>query len=278
MRQSLLNSLLWSAIGDAYGAPLEDVPRKYWRDNASEPVMSGFYGRGGWLGVTKGQVTDDTIIGLAITKSLIKNNGLNINDLINELLKIKNHWIGYGLTTTSALNNLSKGKHWSESGIESTGSGSLFYWPLSYFYTDKDLNNKTRIACSITHKGESLLTALTFNKCLDNLLSGQSKNEAVINAGIKPSINESMKGFTAKSTLMSAVTAFLNNNEPLNIIKHAAYLSRDSDTSAYIAGVMIGAHSNKTPPKELINKLHDKGKSIAKLIMSITHSIKTYDS
>lgn len=111
-----LATLVGCAIGDALGNPFE-------MNAASEPSLvewDGLFKAGGtfWKGEA-GQYTDDTLMSIALAKSLIQSNGFNPEDVAQEYLD----WYktgntrGIGTTTARAMVNLKMGAASNESGI-----------------------------------------------------------------------------------------------------------------------------------------------------------------
>lgn len=109
-------TLVGCAIGDALGNPFEMKP-------AISPLLTEWDGQfkaGGtfWRGEA-GQYTDDTLMSIALSKSLIQSNGFDPEDVAREYLA----WYdtgntrGIGTTTASAMMNLKLGANHQESGL-----------------------------------------------------------------------------------------------------------------------------------------------------------------
>lgn len=109
-------TLVGCAIGDALGNPFE-------MKAAISPILTEWDGQfkaGGtfWKG-EPGQYTDDTLMSIALSKSLIQSNGFNPADVAQEYLA----WYetgntrGIGTTTASAMVNLKLGATHQESGL-----------------------------------------------------------------------------------------------------------------------------------------------------------------
>ncbi len=76
-----LAAFLGFAIGDALGATVEfmtpaEIAAQY---GVHDEIVGG-----GWLRLTPGQVTDDTEMSLALGRSLLRHNGLDLHDLCEE--------------------------------------------------------------------------------------------------------------------------------------------------------------------------------------------------
>jgi ADP-ribosyl-[dinitrogen reductase] hydrolase len=149
-------TLVGCAIGDALGNPFEMKP-------AASPALKGWDGlfkAGGtfWKG-NAGQYTDDTLMSIALSESLITNNGFDAEKVAQEYLAWYNsgNTRGIGSTTASAMVRLKLGATHSESGLtslECAGNGTAMRAsPLGLFYKD-DLHNLLVVAsedAAITH-------------------------------------------------------------------------------------------------------------------------------
>lgn len=115
-------TLVGCAIGDALGNPFEMRP-------AASPMLTewdGEFQAGGtfWKG-DAGQYTDDTLMSIALSKSLIQVNGFNEEDIAKEYLA----WYdtgntrGIGTTTANAMLHLKLGATFQESGLTHSPDG-----------------------------------------------------------------------------------------------------------------------------------------------------------
>ena len=116
-------TLVGCAIGDALGNPFEMKP-------AISPLLTGWDGtfkEGGtfWWG-QPGQYTDDTLMSMALTASLLSCNGYNAEDAAKRYLA----WMesgntrGIGGTTAAALTRIKLGAHHTESGLVTNVDGT----------------------------------------------------------------------------------------------------------------------------------------------------------
>lgn len=153
-------TLVGCAIGDALGNPFEMRP-------AASPMFTNWKGdfiEGGtfWWG-QPGQYTDDTLMSLALTASLLEKEGFDPEDVSKKYLA----WMesgntrGIGGTTASALHRIKLGAAWDESGLthnadgtETGGNGTAMRAsPIGIYYRD-DLAKLLEVAmtdASITH-------------------------------------------------------------------------------------------------------------------------------
>jgi ADP-ribosyl-[dinitrogen reductase] hydrolase len=115
-------TLVGCAIGDALGNPFEMFP-------ADKPALvewDGQFKAGGtfWKG-NAGQYTDDTLMSIALTKSLIQCNGFDPTDVAQEYLAWYNtgNTRGIGTTTAGAMVNLKQGMDYKNSGLTHSYDG-----------------------------------------------------------------------------------------------------------------------------------------------------------
>lgn len=266
MRRMLMNNLLAAfyggAIGDSKGAAGERVPKKYWKFGATpapeQISLNNFEQELGWHGylMKSGQVTDDTIIALLYAESLINCEGLNMEDVGEQFVSIKNHPIGFGETTSKAIDNLTKSYCWTESGLKQTnGCAVLYRWPIAVYYDNvEEIIEKTHIACSITHNdSETIKYGQFFNLMIYSLLNGTKKQEAYDFARDYIDLDfiyndlqfiknnyRAWDGVGARPVFETALYAFFNNDSVMESIRCAIEISADGDAVACAAGILSG--------------------------------------
>jgi ADP-ribosyl-[dinitrogen reductase] hydrolase len=153
-------TLVGCAIGDALGNPFEMKP-------AASPSLKqwdGLFKAGGtfWEG-SPGQYTDDTLMSIALSSSLLEKQGFDAQHVAAQYLAWYNsgNTRGIGMTTASAIARLKLGADWQESGLTHSGDGSpasgngtaMRASPIGLFYRN-DLENLVKSAitdASITH-------------------------------------------------------------------------------------------------------------------------------
>ena len=109
-------TLVGCAIGDALGNPFE-----MWKAERQELVdWNGQFKSGGtfWVGEA-GQYTDDTLMSIALSKSILQQGEFDPDDVAAEYLAWYNtgNTRGIGTTTARACDRLKQGADYSESGI-----------------------------------------------------------------------------------------------------------------------------------------------------------------
>ena len=154
-------TLVGCAIGDALGNPFEMKPAT----DESLLIWDGQFKEGGtfWWG-QPGQYTDDTLMSLALSASLMEYQGYNPEDVAARYLA----WMesgntrGIGGTTAQALTRIKLGASYSESGVTHTPEGlpcggngtAMRAAPIGLAYRN-DLIKLVEVAeldASITHK------------------------------------------------------------------------------------------------------------------------------
>jgi len=157
------DALLGFAVGDAFGVPVESLDRCDIRSlNLNEMVGSGAHN------VPKGAWSDDTSMIISSMDSIINNNGINYEDIMNNFIK----WLdngeftsidktfGVGSTVLKSLTNYKNTKDVLNSGCKDeiyNGNGSLMrILPFSLFciingLDDEETKEIINTASSLTH-------------------------------------------------------------------------------------------------------------------------------
>jgi ADP-ribosylglycohydrolase len=209
---------------------------------------------------------------LMVAESLIENRGFNPDDLSARYVD----WMtsgrarGWGKTTLMAIQNLTSGKHWSESGIVgSLGNGTAMRSaPFGvYFRNDlQSLINICKVDSAITHvspdaEAGSIAIAVAayyaVNDDTDNLLEkiwahlpdSKVKNtvyslDALISSDhISPRQALKVLGTKAnvQETVPAALYCFLKFDNYYDAVVTAIKAGGDTDTTAAIVGALFGA-------------------------------------
>jgi ADP-ribosylglycohydrolase len=270
--------LLGTAIGDALGVPFETKLANY-------ELLVGWDGET-FLGsehhrLKPGQYSDDTQMSLMVAESLIENHGFNPDDLAERYVE----WItsgrarGYGKTTMLAIQNLLKGKHWSESGIAgSYGNGTAMRAaPFGvYFRNDlKSLVSICKMDSGITHASDEaeagsiaigLAAAYAVNREKEGLLEElwkilpDSKVKSIVysldslidSPYITPEQALRVIGTKAdvRQTVPAALYCFLKFQTYGEAVEAAIRAGGDTDTTAAIVGALFAARDGTTDIQE----------------------------
>lgn len=154
LKSKFIGTLIGTGVGDALGRPFEG-----WFGTQIEAqtgritdLMDDFSP----YNLPAGQYTDDTQLTIAIAESLVRSNGLDINDLIKRFIDwLSEPPIGPGHGCLSSINKLREGLSWQEAASESGGNGTAMrVSPIGlFYYKDKPtVIEKARLSSIITHK------------------------------------------------------------------------------------------------------------------------------
>jgi ADP-ribosyl-[dinitrogen reductase] hydrolase len=263
------NVLVGTAVGDALGVPFESmlVNNKELINWDGKTFTGSVYHQ-----LLPGQYSDDTQMSIMVAESLINNKGFNPDDLAVRYVD----WIvsgrarGYGRTTLMAVQNLSAGKHWSESGIAgSYGNGTAMRAAPFGIYFRNDLQSLVaicKIDSAITHASEdaeagsiaiALAAAHAVNDDTENLLERiseklpDSKVKALVYSlgslinSDKISPQQALRVLGTKAnvreTVPAALYCFLKFDNYHEAILAAIKAGGDTDTTAAIVGALFGA-------------------------------------
>lgn len=263
------NVLVGTAVGDALGVPFESmlVNNKELISWDGKTFTGSVYHQ-----LLPGQYSDDTQMSIMVAESLINNKGFNPDDLAVRYVD----WIvsgrarGYGRTTLMAVQNLSAGKHWSESGIAgSYGNGTAMRAAPFGIYFRNDLQSLVaicKIDSAITHASEdaeagsiaiALAAAHAVNDDTEDLLERISEKlpdckvkalvyslGSLINSDkISPQQALRVLGTKAnvRETVPAALYCFLKFDNYHEAILTAIKAGGDTDTTAAIVGALFGA-------------------------------------
>ena len=263
------NVLVGTAIGDALGVPFESmlVNNKELINWDGKTFTGSVYHQ-----LLPGQYSDDTQMSIMVAESLINNKGFNPDDLAVRYVD----WIvsgrarGYGRTTLMAVQNLSAGKHWSESGIAgSYGNGTAMRAAPFGIYFRNDLQSLVaicKIDSAITHASEdaeagsiaiALAAAYAVNDDTEDLLERISEKlpdskvkglvyslGSLVNSDkISPQQALRVLGTKAnvRETVPAALYCFLKFDNYHDAILAAIKAGGDTDTTAAIVGALFGA-------------------------------------
>ena len=196
-------TLVGCAIGDALGNPFEMKP-------ASNPLLmswDGLFKAGGtfWQG-EPGQYTDDTLMSIALSKSLIQCGEFDPEDVAREYLAWYNtkNTRGIGSTTAESIVNLKLGKTWTDSGAlfqpDGTPTGgngtAMRASPIGLFYRNEPemLMISAVKDATITHNSHepkmgsvavALATALLANGTTDTMDVMETVAEIISDSEVK---------------------------------------------------------------------------------------------
>ncbi len=180
------------AVGDALGVPVEFLNR----DLLQKCHINNMIGYGSH-NVEEGTWSDDTSLMIATIDSIIENNNINFDDIMQKFVE----WTDYakytatgevfdiGISTSKAILNYKKGENAINCGtreINENGNGSLMrILPFVYYlkfsdFQEEEKNLLINQASSLTHAHEiSRLGCKIYNDYLNFLLDGIDKIKAL---------------------------------------------------------------------------------------------------
>lgn len=276
-RDRCLGALLGLAVGDALGAPLENLAADEIRERHGGPVtdMVG----GGWLDVAPGQVTDDTEMALCLADCLVEVGGFNPD----HVLAAYSGWHeseprDEGATVATVLDQVRAGKspheataeQHEQSGGRSAGNGALMRTtPIGIaFATHRELVRDVSLAeAALTHYDPLAGKACAYhNETLATLITqghAAAAQETIDPTGVDDRIADVLipaasgvrttaeriaaeQGGYVIATLAVAMTAWLTAESFEEGLVWAVNLGGDADTNGAVAGALLGARFGAT--------------------------------
>lgn len=162
LKKRYLGLFLGCAVGDALGAPLEGRPIPAGLDR--DQLLEDFKQISGW---PKGQYTDDTMLTLALARSIAEHRGVAGGHVIAEFAKLwrEGTIVGAGAATNEAIANyLYKHKPWDQCGapLGRAGNGAAMRaGPIGLWYFDDidELIPAAVEASEVTHRDPRSIAA-----------------------------------------------------------------------------------------------------------------------
>ncbi len=289
--------ILGLAIGDALGMPFEGWSpasiKRLWKESVAPTGSLKTFLPSPSRGLGPGQYTDDTLMALCHTRSLIERGGVDPEDIARKFVEWydSGNLRGIGGTTAYAIRRLKKGYNWQESGATGEyaagNGGAMRIAPVGLFYHNDltALKEAVRKAVIITHNNtEAVAGALAVAylvarsireelnpgtaiqdvsdfigpcKVRENLL----KAKELLNSNATPAEATRILGTSGYvvETVASAVVCFLYSpNDFYNTVVNAVEGGADSDTTAAVAGAISGSYNGtKGIPEDWLKGVED---------------------
>jgi len=294
LKSKYIGCMLGAAIGDALGKQNEGLTREYIlksgciKDFGKAP--SGTPGDK----LRPGDYTDDTEQMLVLAESLIDNNGFDVIDFSQRIVKwgkdalndpIRKSFVGP--TSANAIERLNSGVSWKESGGDFPSCGSAMrVAPVGLFYGDlDDVESYAALSSIPTHSNKisiagavavaiAVRCALDEKDCAD-IISETCARASKYDAGLSEKIKLSFEhrnndpdevfsklgtSYLAIDTVPSAFYCFTRYFEnPERAIIEAVNAGGDTDSIACITGAMCGAfHGRDSFPWRWIKGLENR--------------------
>jgi poly(ADP-ribose) glycohydrolase ARH3 len=303
LKSKFTGAMIGSAIGDAFGAPVEGYGMK---------KVSSVYGED-WKMIA-GRYTDDTEMMIGVAESLIENKGFNGADMARRFIENYDMRRGYGPGSKEALRRIGEGESWEEAskklfgGKGSYGNGAAMrIAPVGIFYYD-DADKLREIAYKsshITHShelGKEGAALQAYSIALS--VRGRAKKEDMLlelkefveNEMYKEKIrkieellekkaevdkeeiiSELGNGEEAFNSVPPAIYSFLRFGNFKDSVIYAVSLGGDTDTIGAMSGAISGAYYGEgSIPKEWSEKLEEgeKGRSYIKRLGEELYRVK----
>ena len=260
MNSRILGGLFGVACGDALGGTLEFLTRD--EGKKKHGYLKDIIGGGCW-DLEPGEVTDDTMMTIAVAEGILDSPENPINYIGERFMK----WYlskpkDIGEIIEFALREYSRSKDWSKtakfvhdySNGMSAGNGSLMRCiPVALYYGDVNkMIEITEKQSKLTHWDEKATRACVFyNKLVNKYINGASKIPAIREAieeypeyktvfqirkeELEPS------GYVV-DTLLCSVWCFLNTTTFEDAVCEAVNLCGDADTIGAITGGLAGVY------------------------------------
>jgi len=237
--------MLGAIIGDIIGSPFEKYPIKTKNFNL----------------FSKNSIfTDDTVMTIAIAKSLILNTNY-INNIIDLGLQYNN--VGYGY---SFRNWLRSDNH---EPYNSWGNGSAMrVSPIGFFFeSEEEVLYEAKKSAEITHNHkEGIKGAEAVALAIFMARNNKSKEEIreriaeKFNYNLFRTVNEIRKDYkfqvSCQKSVPESIICFLDSTSFEDAVRNAVSLGGDSDTMACIAGGISEAFY-KDIPQNIINNVYN---------------------
>jgi len=289
MARTITGCLLGTAVGDAFGLPMEGLSKS--RLGRMYPEIKGYHFLFG-----KGMVSDDTEHTCMVAQALVSSGGDEQRFARNLAWRMRRWFLclpaGIGLATLRSLFKLCLGFSAEKSGVFSAGNGPAMRSAIIgvCFYEDMErLRTLVKISTRITHtdpKAEhgALAVALAasmasrhqvdpggYVKVLEeNLGTGADEFIPLIKRAAKSAVNgHSTETFASELGLSKGVSGYIYHTVPVvlhvwfchpedfhSAVVEAVYCGGDTDTVAAIIGGIVGAAVGKQGiPQEMITNL-----------------------
>jgi len=258
--ERVLGGLFGVACGDALGGTLEFTPKDIGVEKYGyhKDIIGG-----GEMHLEPGQVTDDTVMTIAVAEGILENSNSPIAAIGKRFVEwYKSKPIDIGITCQEAIEGFIYCGDWMEASLKiykysngrNAGNGTLMRCiPAALFYRDLDKMVKiTKAQSDMTHYNLKASNAcILYNTIIYKYLDGGDKLETI--KEVVKGHEEYEKVFHMEKenlnptgyvvdTLQCALWCFINNSNVEDIICEAVNLYGDPDTIGAIAGGLAGVY------------------------------------
>jgi ADP-ribosyl-[dinitrogen reductase] hydrolase len=243
------------AIGDALGATVEFMtPREIQHQYGTHDKIIG----GGWLGLKKGQVTDDTSMALALGDAILESDSVDATTIalrFDQWLRSKPVDVG-NTVRRGIINFRSKGLT-SVVASEDAGNGACMRLvPLALYtfgQTSANICESNRLQAHITHNNPlSDAACETVIRMIHDAFRGADKNsllhgpvtmlrEQHAQFNFRKRRMENPSGYIV-DTMIAVFQAFFDTDTFRDCLVEVVNRGGDADTTGAIAGMIAGAY------------------------------------
>lgn len=149
LRSKITGMFLGIAIGDALGMPVETFSKSKILEKYSKVSKYEVPSNHKWFdGHEAGTITDDTQLTVAVAKSIIESNGLDMDSMAKfHVEALSETDAGWGNSTRYSIKNLKNGVHWKNSALKTENSGlgngvAMKVSPISAYYVAQSIKEK----------------------------------------------------------------------------------------------------------------------------------------
>lgn len=259
MRQKIRGGLFGVAVGDALGAALEFLTAEEIEEiyGQVETILGG-----GWLNLEPGQVTDDTMMTIAVARGIIADPANPVEEIGKEFVRwYQSDPPGIGQSCRAGIENFLTRGDWMEASQaahrqlgKSGGNGSLMRTlpiALGYRHDLERMLEVTYDVSKMTHWERIAADACQVYNCLlIAYLGGMEEKESLIEqmlelypttAGLLEMRGLPPSGYV-RDTLHHALISFIRTDSFADCLIRAVNLGGDADTIGAVAGGLAGVY------------------------------------
>ena len=240
LRERIIGGLFGCAAGDALGASYEGACG----DENREVCMSG----GGQFGLKKGEVTDDTLMTLALAETYCETGAFDRTVFLRKLiLTLRDDASTFGGTTRTLASLLEQGcppdkaAYAVHTARGSRTNGSVMRTIPIGLVMEEGVEETARIVSAYTHYDKDAGDCCSVvAKAAAGLTAGRSKTEILKEIPVFYLSGELVPSVDPVETTKCALACFRDATTYADVVCRACILGGDTDTIACIAGGLAG--------------------------------------
>lgn len=243
-QERVRSAIYGAAIADAVGATYEGCMP----DETRSPALVG----GGLFALKPGEVTDDTLMMLALAESYLESGGFSAARFIHKAIAtIRDHPKTFG-TTTQSLARFAEMGCYPESAASivdmlygsRTNGSAMRTLPTAVFATSaEEAERLGRIVSAYTHTSEEACSAASaLSVAAYRLLHGEDKTSVLASVPRIYLEGDLIPSVDAEESVRCAFRIFSESSSYGEVLARACRLGGDSDTIGAMAGGLAGAY------------------------------------